>query len=83
MSNLNQLKAEDFLEWQSHPVTEIFLKYLKDSAEEESSALAVSILNGAVYSEKEQTHVATLCVALTNIAEIEYAEIEDFYHKGD
>ncbi len=66
-------------EWKESPMTEMFLKYLIDSAKEESDLLADSILNGSIISDVEQTRVSTVCVTLQRIAEIDIDEIEDFY----
>jgi len=66
-------------EWMEHPATEMLLKYLLDSAKEESDLVAESILNGSIISELDQCRVSTTCVTLQRIAEIDLAEIEDFY----
>ena len=70
---------EAFKEWSESPVTEMFLKYLVDSAKEESQIIADSILSGSVVSESEQIRVASECITLMRISEITLEEIEDFY----
>ncbi len=73
------MDKSDFTDWKENPVTCYFLKYLKDSAQEEASMLADLIVGGDVVSEIEQAKVATLSMTLIHISEIEYEEITEFY----
>jgi len=77
------INPEMFQEWLESPVTEVFLKYLKDSADEEAELLKDAILNGAIFSEKEQAIKTTTCVVLNEISDIDLEEIESFYQKED
>jgi len=62
-----------------HPATEMLIKYLNDSAKEESQLLSDAILNGSIISDLEQCRVSTICLTLRRIAEVDLEEIEDFY----
>ena len=71
---------ELFEEWLDNPATEVFMKYLIDCAKEESEILADSILNGSIINDLEQVRVATICLTLQEIEDINYNDIEEFYH---
>lgn len=75
------MNSQQFQEWLENPVTEIFLKYLKDSAKDEAQLVSESILNGSVFDLNEQIKVSTLCITLTEISEITFEEIDDFYEE--
>jgi len=76
---MQELTQEQFSEWLDDPVTEIFLKYLKDSINEEAELVAERIKGGGTMSDIEQTRIGTTCVTLEQIAEIELSEIIEFY----
>lgn len=73
------MSKESWEEWLEHPVTEQFLKYLKDSANQEVDLLSEGIKGGSILSEKEQVSVSVLYRTLEEISEIDYEEIIDFY----
>lgn len=73
------IQKESWTEWLENPVTEQFLKYLKDSVEEEVGLLKDSIKGGSILSESEQVRVSTTIQTLERISEIGLEEILDFY----
>lgn len=77
------LIPEQFDEWLEDPVTEIFLKYLKDSIKEESETVADIIASGGTLDEKEQIRKGTICVTLESISEITLEEILEFYKEEE
>ncbi len=76
----SQLK-DQFTEWLEHPVTEVFLRYLKDSAKEEADLITDLIMNGGNVNEQDQIRVSTTCLLLNQISEIEIDEINEFYEE--
>lgn len=72
---------EKFSEWLEHPVTEIFIRYLKDSAKEEAELLTELILNGGTVNEKEQIRISTTCLMLNEISDITLEEINEYYEE--
>ena len=70
-----------FQEWVENPVTEDILKYLIDSAKEESDIIAQTIFNGGIVEESEQIRVASECITLQRVTEITFEEIEEFYEE--
>ncbi len=74
------LKAE-FDEWLEDPTTKYFIKYLKDSAKEESKIVADMILGGDVVPIDDQLRISTLAMTLIQIAEVSFEEIDGFYEK--
>lgn len=75
------MDKDRFAEWLENPVTEYFIKYLKDSAKEESGLVADAIMNGDVVPVDDQIRVATLGMTLIQISEIDFQEIDTFYTK--
>ncbi len=75
------MDKDSFAEWADNPVTESFIKYLKDMAKEEAAFIADAILNGDIVPLDDQIRVATLSMTLTQISEIGFEEIESFYKK--
>jgi len=75
------MDKDSFAEWLDNPVTEYFIKYLKDSAKEESTFLAEAILHGETIPLDDQIRVSTLSMTLMQISEIGLQEIETFYTK--
>lgn len=73
------MNEEAFKEWLENPATEYFFKYLKDSIKEESELVAEAIANGGLISEEDQIRIATTCVTLQRISEIDLEEILEFY----
>jgi len=59
--------------------TEIFIKYLIDSAKEESELLADRIVNGGIVEVDEQIRISTECLTLMRISDISIEEIDEFY----
>ncbi len=74
------LKAE-FDEWLEDPTTKYFIKYLKDSAKEESKIVADMILGGDIVPIDDQLRISTLAMTLIQIAEVSFEEIDGFYEK--
>jgi len=74
------LKAE-FDEWLEDPTTKYFIRYLKDSAKEESKIVADMILGGDIVPLDDQLRISTLAITLIQIAEVSFEEIEGFYQK--
>ncbi len=72
------LKAE-FDEWLEDPTTKYFIKYLKDSAKEESKIVADMILGGDIVPIDDQLRISTLAITLIQIAEVSFEEIDGFY----
>jgi len=75
------MDKDSFAEWLENPVTEYFIKYLKNSAKEEATFIADAILNGDIVPLDDQIRVSTLSMTLTQISEISFQEIESFYKK--
>jgi len=75
------MDKDEFADWLEHPGTEYFIKYLKDSAQEESKMVADMILGGAIVPLDDQIRISTLSMTLIQISEISLDEIEDFYKK--
>ena len=73
--------TDQFNEWLESPITEIFLKYLKDSAKEEAELITERIINGGQVSQEEQIRISTTCITLESISEITLEEIEEFYQE--
>lgn len=73
-------KAE-FDEWLEDPATKYFLRYLKDSAKEESNILADMILGGNIVPLDDQIRISTLAVTLTQISDVSFDEVDGFYQK--
>lgn len=73
------MDQETFNDWLEHPGTEYVRKYLIDSANEEAQLLADTIVGGGLVSELTQTRIATTCITLNRIAEIDLEEIANFY----
>jgi len=71
----------DFKDWLESNVTVYFLKYLQDSAKEESKLVAQTIVNGDVVPLDDQLRISTIAITLNQISEITFAEIEDFYER--
>lgn len=78
-----QVSPEQFEDWLENPVTEVFMKYLKDSVKDESESVADLISGGGYISEMEQAKIGSVCVTLTSISEIELEEILEFYKRED
>ncbi len=72
------LKAE-FDEWLEDPTTKYFIKYLKDSAKEESKIVADMIMGGDIVPIEDQLRISTLAMTLIQIAEVSFEEIDGFY----
>jgi len=77
------MNQEAWNEWLESPVTEYFLKYLRDSAKEESELLAEMIIQGGIIGEMEQKRISATCATLISIADIELEEIDDFNTRED
>jgi len=75
------MNSQQFQEWLENPATEIFLKYLKDSAKDEAQLVSDTILNGSVFDVNEQIKISTVCITLNEISEITFEEIDDFYQE--
>lgn len=74
-----ELTQDQWSEWKESPVTEIFLKYLKDSAKEEAELITSTVVEGGILTESEQVRSSSICVTLNRIAEIDLDEVIDFY----
>lgn len=77
------MNEEAFAEWSENPVTEYFLKYLDDSIKYEAELLTDLIKGGGIVERDEQVRISTICATLTDIRDIEYAEIETFYDEKE
>lgn len=77
------IQKEQFEDWLENPTTEIFLKYLKDSADGEVNILKDGIIGGSILSDTEQMRVATIHQTLMDISEIDAGEINDFYEEEE
>ena len=73
-------KAE-FDEWLEDPTTKYFIKYLKDSAKEESKIVADMIMGGDIVPLDDQLRISTLAITLIQIADVSFEEINGFYEK--
>jgi len=71
----------DFKDWLDDPVTQEFIKYLKDSAKFESTILAEMIVGGDIVPLDDQLRISTLAITLNQISEITFEEIDSFYQK--
>jgi hypothetical protein len=71
----------DFKDWLDDPVTQYFIKYLKDSAKFESTILADMIVGGDIVPLDDQLRISTLAITLNQISEITFEEIDSFYQK--
>jgi len=76
-----KISQNQFDEWLESPVTEIFRKYLKDSAKEEVDLVTNLIMGGGVVSDHEQIRVSTTSLILNQISEIDIEEINEFYEE--
>lgn len=74
------LKAE-FDEWLEDSTTKYFIKYLKDSAKEESKIVADMIMGGDIVPLDDQLRISTLAITLIQIADVSFDEIDGFYEK--
>lgn len=78
---MQKIDQNQWNDWQENSITEVFIKYLKDSAKEEAELISDSIINGGILTEMEQTRVSSECVTLNRIAGIDLQEIIDYYEE--
>lgn len=77
------MNKEQFIDWQESYVTEIVFKYLIDKIRFQAENIAETIVSGGVVDETFQREIAAESVAVRDLVEIEYNEIEDFYRKEE
>jgi len=75
------MDKDSFKLWQDDPVTEYFIKYLKDSAKAEAKFVADAIMAGETVPLDDQIRISTMSMMFSRIAEIDREEIEGFYEK--
>lgn len=76
---MQKISPEEFSEWRESHLTQVFLKYLKDSAKDEAEVLTSRIMSGEIISDLEQIRHNVTAATLEGISEIDLAEIEEFY----
>jgi len=74
------ITKENWQEWAESPVTELFFKYLTDTADESLGDIALTIASGGIYTEVEQTRIAIANATLKMVVETTLDEIEEFYN---
>lgn len=74
------MNEEMFQEWLENPATKHFLKYLEDKRKETGRVLGEDIAFGASYDENEGRRIAEECATLMYISDIDFEQIDSFYH---
>ena len=77
----NTQEKEMFKEWLDNPISELFFKYLKDSAKDDARLVGETIYSGGMIEKEEQIRISTTCATLIRISDIDYDEIESFYEE--
>jgi len=77
------MRPEIFKDWLELPTTQYFFKYLEDSVKEESELVAETVCNGGHMTEEEMRVKATICLTMKQISEINFEEIDEYYHRED
>lgn len=75
------LTQQEWAEWKLHPVTKVYLRYLKDNREHFKEIWAAGNLTSPSLEASAQKNIEAIskCQVLQDLAELDYESIEAFY----
>jgi len=79
---LKEITESDYQKWRHHPVTQMFLQYMRDWESETRTKMVNEWIAGNLTLDNEK-EVRGWHKALTQLGELEFRSIEDFYRSKE
>lgn len=70
----------EFGTWRTNPTTLRMMQYFRDFRESIAKGYAHSLLHGEAPNQEQALAAAKVCVAMTDLIELEFADIAGFYN---